>query len=189
MIEHHGGRDRHLYYFGRWKNPLGTEPGHESPKIRIAGHHDASGMARLRREAILSKAVTHYDDALVNDWADALDFHERVIQIERRIAEPGCLVLVAEATGEMLGFAIADLPACELQALYVKPSGFGGVGRALLAALEDRAFATIPFLVCDASLNAEGFYKANGYLEESRRDFFTQRGLVSRIVCMKKLRP
>jgi hypothetical protein len=63
---------------------LGIEPGHDSPKIRVAGHHDASGIARLRREAILAKAVAHCDDALVNDWADA---SERVMQIKRRIAQ------------------------------------------------------------------------------------------------------
>jgi len=63
---------------------------------------------------------------------------------------------------------------------------FGGVGGALLAALEDRAFATIPFLCCDASLDAADFYKANGYVEESHRDFVMPRGLVSRVVRMKK---
>jgi hypothetical protein len=188
MIEYHG-RDRHLYYFDGRKNPLGIEPGHDSPEIRVAGHHDASGMARVRREAILSKAVTHYDNAIVSDWADATDFSERVRQIERKIAEPGCIVLVAEAKSGMLGFAIADLENCELQALYTKANAIGGTGRALLAALEQRAFATIPFLVCDASLNAEGFYLANGYVEESRSDFVTRHGLVSRVVRMKKLGP
>ena len=165
------------------------KPAHDRLNIRFAGRDDASGMARVRREAILSKAVTHYDNAIVNDWADATDFAERVRQIEQRIVEPGCIVLVAEAGRDMLGFAMADLPTCELQALYARPNGSGGVGRALLATLEQRAFATIPFLACDASLNAEGFYKANGYVEESRNDFVTPSGLISRVVRMKKRHP
>jgi GNAT superfamily N-acetyltransferase len=159
------------------------------PEIRIATRGDATAMTQARREAILSKAPTHYDQALVTDWADATNFHDRVRQIEQQIADPGRIVLVAEAGGAMLGFAVADLQNSELEALYTRPNDIGGVGRALLAALEQRAFATIPFLACDASLNAEGFYQANGYKEEARRDFVTRGGLVSRVVRMKKLRP
>jgi len=168
---------------------LGIKPIGNSLEIRLAGHSDASGMARVRREAILSKATTDYDQAIVNDWADAMDLPDRINQIEHAIADPGYVVVVAEAEGEMLGYAIANLRNRELQALYTKPNAIGGTGGALLAALEQRAFPAIPFLVCDASLNAEGFYRANGYTEESRNDFVTRRGLVSRVVRMKKLGP
>jgi hypothetical protein len=175
-----------LILFCATEKPLGVKPGRDSPEIRVAASSDATKIAHVRREAILSKAITHYDEAIVNAWADATDLAERVDQIEHAISDPGHIVLIAEIRGEMLGFAIADLPASELQALYVKPNPFGGVGGALLAALEDRAFATIPFLSCDASLNAQDFYKANGYVEESRKDFVMPRGLVSRVVRMKK---
>ena len=178
-----------IYAFAERNNLLGIKPIGNSLEIRLAGHSDASGMARVRREAILSKATSHYDLAIVNDWADAIDLPDRINRIEHEIGDPGYVVVVAEAEGELLGFGIANLRNCELQALYTKPDAIGGTGRTLLAALERRAFAAIPFLVCDASLNAEGFYRANGYTEESRNDFVTRRGLVSRVVRMKKPGP
>ena len=159
-------------------------------KIRLAALHDATAIAHVRRQAILSKAATHYDQALLIAWADATNFPDRVRHFEQNISDPGCVALVAESGNDLCGFAIADLVHCELQALYSKPNPIGGIGRALLTALEKRAFATVPFLVCDASLNAERFYKVNGYLEECRKDHVAPRsGVISRVVQMKKLRP
>jgi hypothetical protein len=56
--------------------------------------------------------------------------------------------------------------------------------------LEQLAFETVPFLRCDASLNAESFYKTNGYTEECRKDHVARPGgVVSRVVQMRKHRP
>jgi hypothetical protein len=72
----------------------------------------------------------------------------------------------------------------------VRPNQIGRVGTALLAAIEDLAFQAIPFLVCDASLNAESFYKAHGYIEECRKDQVSSSGgMISRVVQMRKHRP
>jgi GNAT superfamily N-acetyltransferase len=159
-------------------------------EIRRAVPGEATAIVRARREAILSKAMTHYDRAILNDWADAMGASERVARIERKIVDPGFVVLVAEAGDEIIGFAMADLSKNELQALYTKSNQIGQVGQALLAALEQLAFETVPFLRCDASLNAEGFYKANGYTEECRKDYVSRPGgVVSRVVQMKKHRP
>ena len=155
-------------------------------EIRAAVRGDAAEITRVRREAILSKAASHYSPVALNDWADAADAGRTV----KRISDPDYRVLVAEAGGEIIGFAMVAIANRELQALYVKPNPIGNIGAALLAAIEDLAFRVVPFLVCDASLNAEGFYKAHGYIEECRKDHVSSSGrMISRVVQMRKHRP
>jgi putative acetyltransferase len=159
-------------------------------EIRTAVQGDTTEIVHLRREAILSKAASHYDKIILEDWADAMGAADRAARIARNISDPGFVVLVAEAGGGLIGFASAALAKNELQTLYVRPNRIGNVGRALLAALEKIAFETVPFLVCDASLNAAAFYKANGYIEECRKDHVSRPGgLTSRVVRMRKRRP
>ena len=168
---------------------VGMKSSRASLQIRPAVRDDATEIMRVRRKAILSKAAAHYDPAILNDWADGMDAADRIARIERNISDPGCIVLVAEASDEILGFAVADLSGNELQQLYCKPNPIGHVGRTLLAALEKLAFEAVAFLVCDASLNAENFYKANGYTAECRKDHVSSGGLISNVVRMKKHRP
>jgi hypothetical protein len=154
-------------------------------KIRPAVRSDATAILRVRREAVLAKAASHYDLVVLNDWANAVD----AARIVKQISDPDYRVLVAEAGGEIIGFAMAILSKRELKALYTTPNPIGGVGRVLLGEIENLAFQATPYLVCEASLNAEGFYKANGYAEEGRQDRVSRSGIISRIVQMKKLRP
>jgi len=157
--------------------------------IRPAAPSDAAAIMGVRREAILSKAGTHYDPAGVTAWLGT-DTRDRLVRIEREIADPAMIVLVAEAGDDLIGFAMAVPAQHELRALYVRPNPIGQVGRALLAALEAQAFEAADFLVCDASLNAEHFYAANGYVEESRKDHVSiPGGVVSGMVQMRKPRP
>jgi Acetyltransferase (GNAT) domain len=154
--------------------------------VRPAVRTDAAEIIRVRREAILSNAASHYDPVTLNDWADAADAG----RIAKRISDPDYRALVAEADGDIIGFAIAAISKQELQALYVKPNPIGNIGTALLAAIEELVFQAVPFLVCDASLNAESFYKEHGYIEESRKDRVSSSGnMISRVVVMKKHRP
>jgi GNAT superfamily N-acetyltransferase len=159
-------------------------------KIRRAVRVDATRMMLVRRQAILSKAAAHYDQVILNDWAGAPDVTDRVAHIRKKITDPNCIVLVAEAGDEIIGFAMAAPSKNELQALYTRPNPIGHVGRALLAAVEDLAFEAAEFLTCDASLNAERFYKANGYREERRKDHVSSSGaVISTVVQMRKQRP
>jgi Acetyltransferase (GNAT) domain len=163
----------------------GMNSSHSALEIRAAVRADAAEIIRVRREAILAKAASHYDPVIVNDWADAADAG----RIAKRISDPDYRALVAEADGDIIGFAMAAISKQELQALYVKPNPIGKVGTALLAAIEELAFQAVPFLVCDASLNAESFYKAHGYIEECRKDRVSSSGaMISRVVVMKKHR-
>jgi GNAT superfamily N-acetyltransferase len=159
-------------------------------KIRRAARDDATPMMLVRRKAIVAKAAAHYDQMILNDWAGAIDITDRVAHIKQKISDPDYIVLVAEAGDEIIGFAMAAPSKNELQALYTRPNRIGHVGRALLAAVEDIAFETAEFLTCDASLNAESFYKANGYKEECRKDHLSNSGAaISIVVQMRKQRP
>jgi hypothetical protein len=155
-------------------------------EVRAALPSDVADIMQARREAILTKAGSHYDPVALNDWANAGDAG----RIAKRISDPDYRVLVAEAGGEIIGFAMVAISKHELQALYVTPHPIGKVGSALLAAIETLAFHAVPFLVCDASLNAESFYKAHGYIEECRKDRVSSSGdMISRVVQMRKHRP
>jgi len=100
------------------------------------------------------------------------------------------IFLVAEAAHKIIGFTMVVPAHHELQALYVRPNLIGSVGRTLLAAVETLAFEATEFLICDASLNAAGFYAANGYVEECRKDHVSiPGGIVSGVVQMRKHRP
>lgn len=155
-------------------------------KIRSAVRGDVTEIVRVRREAILAKAASHYDPVILNDWADAADAG----RIAKRISDSDYRTLVAEAGGEIIGFAMAALSKGELLALYARPNKTGNIGRDLLAAIEHLVFPAAPLLVCEASLNAEAFYRANGYTAEYRKDFVSSSGgVISRVVQMKKHRP
>ena len=85
----------------------------------------------------------------------------------RQISDPDYRVFVAEAAAKS-GFAMAHQH--ELKALYTRPNPIGGIGPCCFRKSKSSAFQAVPYLVCEASLNAEGFYKANGYAEEGRQD-------------------
>jgi len=152
--------------------------------IRTPGRDDAAAILRVRSNAILAKASSHYDAAILNDWVEAGDLG----RIASKLSDSDIIALVAVAGDAMIGFGMVALSKHELQALYVTPNRIGRVGQALLAALETRAFQTLPFLILDASLNAEEFYRANGYVAECPKDRMSSRGgPVSQVVQMRKM--
>jgi putative acetyltransferase len=79
-------------------------------------------------------------------------------------------VLIAERGRSLVGFGQLDPLVGELEALYVAPEEAGhGVGSSLLSSLEALAWrAGAAALSLDASLNAEAFYRARGYIRLHR---------------------
>ncbi len=73
--------------------------------IRTPTRDDASAIMRVRRVAILAKASTHYDEAILNDWVEAGDLG----RIATRISDPDMIALVAEAGDEMIGVGMVAL--------------------------------------------------------------------------------
>lgn len=156
--------------------------------IRPARPADAIAMMQVHREAILSKAAGHYRHSTLDAWAAGAT-PDRVARVERQITDPGFTVLVAEAGDEVVGYGTAVPSHGQLRALYVKPNAIGRVGKALLCELEEHAFRTAEALTCDASLNAVGFYRANGYTEQGRVDHVLSSGVSVPCIRMKKVRP
>jgi len=159
-------------------------------KIRPAVRSDAAAIVSVRQEAIFSKASAHYAPGILDAWA-ASAMPDREARVELQIADPGFVVLVAETGEEIIGYAIATPARSELRAVYVKPNPIGRVGRALLEAIEQRAFNSgTEFLVCSASLSGEAFYKFNGYTEDHRGHYRMRNGdLMDCVFMRKKLAP
>lgn len=156
--------------------------------IRAARVEDAAVMLALHREAILSRAASYYPRATLEAWGTG-PTAERTARQERQIAEGDVVTLVAERDGELIGFGIAVPSEQRLRALYVKPNAIGRVGSRLLAALEERAFATAEFLACDASLNAVRFYEVHGYTAIGAVEHVLSSGVSVPCLRMRKARP
>jgi hypothetical protein len=155
--------------------------------IRVARSQDAMAMTEVRREAILSKGADHYQGPTVEAWVtDAAS--ERVARYTQQIADPQFVVLIAEASGEVLGFAVANPTKEELSAIYVKRNKIGRVGRALLSELETRAFATADRLTVLASSTGVKFYVENGYSDDGPAHYVDSTGPCVPCRTMKKHR-
>jgi GNAT superfamily N-acetyltransferase len=156
--------------------------------IRPAQKGDGVAMLEAHREAVFSKAAGHYSHARLEAWSPGAT-PERIQSVENEIADPAFIVLVAEFESDILGFAMAIPALSQLRALYVKPNAVGHVGRALLGEIEAQAFgAGSPYLQFNASLNAEAFYTANGYVKIGQAEHLASDGGRSPGVQLKKLR-
>jgi predicted N-acetyltransferase YhbS len=143
-------------------------------------------MLLAHRDAVLFRAAAHYAEDTLSAWAAGAT-PERVERLERQIADPDLVVLVAEAGGEIVGYVMAAPYKNELRAVYVRPNPIGHVGRALLAEVEKQALnAGTEFLACHASLNAEAFYTINGYTAEGRGQHRMRSGDLMDCVFMRK---
>ncbi|SEK35095.1 Acetyltransferase, GNAT family [Stigmatella aurantiaca] len=128
--------------------------------MREADAGDRHGLWRLHTRSVSSLCRGAYSAQEVSTWVDLLR-PEAYMPVD-----PPRTVLVAEWEDELVGFGQLDPVRGELEALYVAPETVGhGVGSALLSALEALAWgAQARTLNLDASLNAESFYRARGYV-------------------------
>jgi putative acetyltransferase len=128
--------------------------------LREADAGDRHGLWRLHTRSISSLCRGAYSAREVNTWVELLR-PEAYLPVE-----PPRTVLVAEWGNTLVGFGQLDPVQGELEALYVSPETVGhGVGSTLLSALEALAWgAHARALSLDASLNAESFYRARGYV-------------------------
>jgi hypothetical protein len=154
--------------------------------IRPAVLPDAKAMMEVHRQAVFAKLAGHYPRAALEAWAPGAT-PDRVLQVEREIADPAFIVLVAKAAGDVIGFAVAVPASCAR-------SMSGSTGSAASAApcwlkLKPRLFALTDRLACDASPNAEAFYRANGYQAESRTRHVLLQGIAISCIRMSKQRP
>jgi putative acetyltransferase len=133
-------------------------------RIRSAIASDAAEVARVLFEAIRRTAAPFYSPEVIESWAPPPD-ERRYAQIRSAITGTEELCYVAEREGEIVGFGSIVPALSELRAVYVCPDvGRCGVGTAILRELERVAVVRgLSELHMDASINAEAFYRRNGY--------------------------
>jgi putative acetyltransferase len=124
---------------------------------RKARVEDASRLAEIRHESILTFATSAMSLAEAKTWAANSDAEDT----QRKIRD--WQVWVAEEHTELLGWVAFHLD--RIEGLYVHPAHAGqGVGTCLLALAETLMFDNgIETIYAEASWNAEGFYHRRGY--------------------------
>ena len=129
-------------------------------KIRPATTEDRQALWQVHIQAIRQTAKSHYDAAQIEAWAGRLT--------PEGYAPNPDVFFVAEAEGNVVGFAELNLERGEIEAVFVAPDcGRRGVGRRLLQTLEDLAAQRgLTHLTLDASLNAVAFYERMGYRQK-----------------------
>jgi GNAT superfamily N-acetyltransferase len=132
--------------------------------IRPATSNDLERIGVIHRLSILELCKTHYTPEQLADWTSALRpaAYEALLASHRMIA--------AEDGAELLGFGVFDPTTALINATYVDPSAARrGIGRALLAAMENEARAAgFGEVRLNATLNAVGFYARLGYVSRGR---------------------
>lgn len=141
-------------------------------QIRVAKPEDAESIIHVHYDAVHQTAVECYPYEILEVWS-ARPGEARYIWMRNVIANGDNIVVVGEVDSCILGFGIFVPRLEELCALYVDPgAGRRGVGKAILQVLEMRAAEHGNVRIrLNASLNAEAFYRSNGYTSLSRGKF------------------
>jgi len=136
-----------------------------------------------------SAAEKVYSPEIIDNWAPIHIAPERVEAFAGVIEQGDEVVVVAEdRAGKVVAFGSIVLSNSELRAIYVSSEhGRRGIGRAMLELLEELALeAGVTELRMDASINAQAFYEANGFVSIERAEHVTQSGLRMACIRMRK---
>lgn len=151
--------------------------------LRLATEADRRALWRLHSRSVSALCQGAYSSHEVRTWVELLRPDGYLRPEQQRT------VLVAERGRSLVGFGQLDPRLGELEALYVAPEETGhGVGSSLLSSLEALAWrAGAAAMSLDASLNAEAFYRARGYVRLHR----AQRILTPEVqlACMRMRKP
>ena len=141
----------------------------------------------MHYEAVHQTAFEFYPYEILEVWS-ARPGEARYIWMRNVIANGDNVVVVGEVDSCILGFGIFVPRLEEICALYVHPaSGRRGVGKAILQVLEMRAAEEGNMRIrLNASLNAEPFYRSNGYTSLARGKFRLSAGHEMDCVKMEK---
>lgn len=127
--------------------------------LRKATLEDTEDLARVHRESIRELCAAHYSADQIRTWTGVLKPEIYAPALEAKV------FLVAESDQGILGLGMLDLETAEISAIYLAPRAAGqGLGRSILQELERTASAQgLDRLTVHATLNAEGFYRSQGY--------------------------
>lgn len=133
--------------------------------LEFAHNQDAEALLRIHAAAVHTTAAPFYSAEIIHSWARFSFTSERIEKVRQRwIDPPSQRIIVAKHEGEAVGFGFIGLNG-ELLGLYVHPHfGRQGIGSKILAALEQVAIAAgLTYLTANGSLNAEAFYRQQGF--------------------------
>lgn len=133
--------------------------------LRPANAADADAIIRVHHDSVRLLCAQDYSPEQIAAWCALEDDAD---WLAKRIATPGCAIVVAELYGTVAGFA--ERWKAEIGAVYVHPFHTRrGVASMMLAELERSAAAAgYRVLTVDASITAEPFYAAAGFCVLSR---------------------
>jgi len=137
----------------------------KSIQISSAQPEDAAALLEIHTAAVHQTAAPFYPQEIIHSWAKLSFSQARVDKIrERWIEIPNQHTVVARNGDRPVGFGFIGNDS-ELRALYVHPDfGRRGIGGSIIAALEQVALDWgLTYLTANASLNAEAFYKKQGF--------------------------
>lgn len=151
--------------------------------LRPALPHDLDALWSLRTRAVRIGCATHYSAAQIAAWSAA----PVPAGYARMLAAGGGIVALHDDA--VAAYAMLDLDKHEIDAVFVDPGHGGlGIGKRLLTALEQLAGKHgIGRLHLSASLNAEPFYKAGGYISLREDTYAHPCGIELACVSMAKV--
>jgi putative acetyltransferase len=131
--------------------------------IRVGSAEDAPGICAAHIASIRVLNAPFYRPEQIEAWV-GMKRPEDYTQA----MQSGTQFFVGIKDGRVLGFSCVNGE--ELTGLYLSPEAVGqGLGKALYTQAEDWARSQgRPRLYCDSSLQAEGFYRHQGFVELER---------------------
>jgi len=155
--------------------------------IRPASPTDAERIVAVHFAAVHQTAAESYPPEILDVWS-AAPGEARFNRLRQWIAGVDEVFIVAEVEGEIVGFGSIAPAANQIRAVYVDPAAARrGVGAAILSRLEVIAAEHgVKCILVNASLNAEGFYRNNGYEVEGSGAFRLNAAVEMACVKMRK---
>ncbi|MBS1999644.1 MAG: GNAT family N-acetyltransferase [Cyanobacteria bacterium SZAS LIN-2] len=135
--------------------------------IRNWTEADARGMLEVHYAAVHGAPVNYYDEDRLDEWSPVVN-QQRIESFLSRAAVDDEITRVAVQDDVIVGFGTVVPVLNELRACYVHPrNNRQGIGKRLIEELEKEARAAgAAWLNLHASLNAEEFYRAAGYVSD-----------------------
>jgi putative acetyltransferase len=147
---------------------------------------EARTFLEIQRAAVRGLATEHYSRAIIEEWAEFPITEEALERFaENRDDE---MRLIAEVDGKPVGIGALVVEHSELRACYVLPSAARqGVGAAIVREIERLGRERgLTHLQLHASLNAEAFYVALGYVTSKQTEHVLASGRRMASVEMRK---
>jgi putative acetyltransferase len=135
------------------------------PSIRLARASDVAAIATVHAASVRGLCARHYRRREIEQWlAPNPGLYARMLRTST--------VFVAEASGQVVGFAAVRLASREVRALYIVPGAAGGgLGLRLMLRIERMARAYgLRELHLSATLNAVAFYERLGWRRDPHDD-------------------